>query len=351
MVAIAVFLAFQQFHETIGVHFISVPTDTNETLGGQLAPPLTNGPPSIPLVVPNYPSSIAEYTHPTRACNGTRRTEVTLKQTLWLNQSRVWPTIPDARLEGKSELERCHRVMLRQLVVLSVVMNALNLTSHWFISHATLLGAVRHGGFIPWDVDIDVVMPRGYITKLRQEWRNYFPRDMFLQTEKTEPSFHMWVGKERGVRIKDRYSSFEGMKFTFWSRGKKYKQKKWHLGAHVDIIPLQRMGQGKFKLLHHYMNYSMLFPTKPICFEDLMVPAPADVDGVLREFYGPDYMSLPPNVTFGGPTVLPCKATSYSSGSAWSLSWENDFQNGSLVTVPRGDPWGSPWEDRRFPYP
>ena len=61
-------------------------------------------------------------------------------------------------MKKKVRLDEIKRISLDGLVLFSTFCREHNLT--YFISYGTLLGAIRHKGFIPWDDDIDVLMPR-----------------------------------------------------------------------------------------------------------------------------------------------------------------------------------------------
>ena len=58
----------------------------------------------------------------------------------------------------------------------------------YMIMGGTLLGAVRHKGFIPWDNDIDILMPRKDFNKLLEIGPDAFKSPLFFQTPVTEKS-------------------------------------------------------------------------------------------------------------------------------------------------------------------
>lgn len=96
----------------------------------------------------------------------------------------------------------------------------------YYLTAGTLLGAVRHGGFIPWDDDIDVAMPREDYDRLAELAKTELCDGFFYQSEKTERLHTFFFAKIRknGTHVTE--ALLDGVDI--------------HDGCYVDIFPLDK---------------------------------------------------------------------------------------------------------------
>ena len=67
----------------------------------------------------------------------------------------------------------------------------------YYLVCGTALGAVKYGGFIPWDDDVDVAMPREDYEVFLEKAPSLLPEGMFLQNYRTDPAFPQIFSKLR----------------------------------------------------------------------------------------------------------------------------------------------------------
>ena len=93
---------------------------------------------------------------------------------------------PDNRKSGETILRQAQLVMTRMFKIIDYICREHHLR-YWMCS-GTLLGAVRHQGFIPWDDDLDICMIREDYDRFIQIAQQELPSDLFLQTRETRLS-------------------------------------------------------------------------------------------------------------------------------------------------------------------
>lgn len=238
--------------------------------------------------------------------------------------------------EGTS-LRKHQKHMLDMLCFVDKVSRENNIP--YFLSGGTLLGAVRHKGFIPWDDDLDIIFLKKDLKKMHKILKYNLSDKYHLQANDTDANYMAPYEKLRllGTEIKetntnDKYYKYKGIYIDlfflepatpFCHKVSEYNQRLIMILA--NKIPAKNLISKLFLrlifLLSHRVFFPLLsfisfmlskdmlsyplgsffktqfkkdwiFPLREIEFENCKFFAPNNIDEILKAQYG-NYMEIP----------------------------------------------------------
>lgn len=142
-----------------------------------------------------------------------------------------------------SKMKKVWAIELDLLSELVRVCEKYNIT--YYADSGTLIGAVRHKGFIPWDDDIDIVMMRNDYNKFLKVAEQEFKYPIFLQNTYTDEKYlrghsQLRNSETTGCILED-------------------VDRPFNRGIFIDIFPMDHIPDGKIQLYFHKKRLMVLW--------------------------------------------------------------------------------------------